>query len=475
MALRIFNSLSRKKEDFTPLRAGEARIYVCGVTVYDLSHIGHARSAIVFDVVNRYLRFKGLRVTFVKNFTDVDDKIIKRANDEGLPATGVSERYIAEYRADMASIGVLPPDIEPKATEHIPEMVALIERLIKHGVAYVVDGDVYFEVRRFPAYGALSGKNIEDLEAGARVDVDDRKRDPLDFALWKGAKPGEPSWPSPWGPGRPGWHIECSAMAMRYLGESFDLHGGGEDLIFPHHENEIAQSEAATARPFVRCWLHNGFVNLGSEKMSKSLGNTLTIRDMVRRHDPEAMRLYLLGTHYRHPLEFSDERIAEAARALGRLSALKAEAGRIAAKGNPTHGADGSLPEEVAAHRARFEAAMDDDFNTPQALGVLFDLARVLNAARDQVTHGAAEAGAFLQGVAELSTLAGVLGLLEGAAREREPVDAQLKARVESLVNRRQEARKRRDFGEADRLRNELTQLGVLMEDTPGGTTWKLR
>ena len=476
MALRIFNSLSRKKEDFTPLRAGEARIYVCGVTVYDLSHIGHARSAIVFDVVNRYLRFKGLRVTLVKNFTDVDDKIIKRANDEGLPATGVSERYIAEYRADMASIGVRPPDIEPKATEHIPEMVALIQRLIVNGVAYVVDGDVYFEVRRFPAYGALSGKNIEDLEAGARVDVDERKRDPLDFALWKAAKPGEPAWPSPWGPGRPGWHIECSAMAMRYLGESFDLHGGGEDLIFPHHENEIAQSEAATARPFVRCWLHNGFVNLGSEKMSKSLGNTLTIRDMVRRHDPEAIRLYLLGTHYRHPLEFSDERIAEAARALGRLSALKAEAGRIAAKGSPLPpGVDGGLSDEVAAQRARFEAAMDDDFNTPQALGVLFDLARVLNTARDQMTHGAAGAGPFLRGVAELSSLAGVLGLLEGAAREREPVDAQLHARVESLVSRRQEARKQRDFAEADRLRDELTGLGVLMVDTPAGTTWKLR
>jgi cysteinyl-tRNA synthetase len=476
MALRIFNSLSRKKEDFSPLRAGEARIYVCGVTVYDLSHIGHARSAIVFDVVNRYLRFKGLRVTFVKNFTDVDDKIIKRANDEGLPATGVSERYIAEYRADMASIGVLPPDVEPKATEHIPDMVALVKRLIVNGVAYVVDGDVYFEVRRFPAYGGLSGKNIEDLEAGARVDVDERKRDPLDFALWKAAKPGEPAWPSPWGPGRPGWHIECSAMAMRYLGESFDLHGGGEDLIFPHHENEIAQSEAATALPFVRCWLHNGFVNLGSEKMSKSLGNTLTIRDMVRRHDPEAIRLYLLGTHYRHPLEFSDERIAEAARALGRLSALKAEAARIAVTGSPPPpGVDGGLSDEVAAQRARFEAAMDDDFNTPQALGVLFDLARVLNTARDQMTHGTAGAGPFLRGVDELSTLAGVLGLLEGAGREREPVDGQLQARVESLVNRRQEARKRRDFVEADRLRDELTGLGVLMEDTPAGTTWKLR
>jgi len=475
MGLRIFNSLNRKKEDFTPLIAGQARIYVCGVTVYDLSHIGHARSAIVFDVVNRYLRFKGLRVTFVKNYTDVDDKIIKRANDEGLPAAGISERYIAEYQADMASIGVLPPDVEPKATAHIPEMVALIERLIKNGVAYVVDGDVYFEVRRFPAYGALSGKNIEDLEAGARVDVDERKRDPLDFALWKAAKPGEPSWPSPWGPGRPGWHIECSAMAMRYLGETFDIHGGGEDLIFPHHENEIAQSEAATARPFVRYWLHNGFVNLESEKMSKSLGNTLTIRDMVGRHDPDAIRLYLLGTHYRHPLEFSDERIAEATRALGRLSALKAEAERIASKGSPAPGADGGLFEEVAAQRARFEAAMDDDFNTPQALGVLFDLARILNTARDQVARGTAGAGAFLLGVAELLKLAGVLGLLEGAARENAPVDAQMKARVESLLYLRQEARKARDFAEADRLRDELTRLGVLIEDTPAGTTWKIR
>jgi cysteinyl-tRNA synthetase len=475
MAIQIHDTLTGKKREFVAIEPGKVRFYACGPTVYDHAHVGHARSYVVWDVVVRHLRARGYEVKYVRNFTDVDDKIIKRANDEGLPATGVSERYIAEYRADMASIGVLPPDIEPKATEHIPEMVVLIERLIKNGVAYVVDGDVYFEVRRFPAYGALSGKNIEDLEAGARVDVDERKRDPLDFALWKAAKPDEPSWPSPWGPGRPGWHIECSAMSMRYLGESFDLHGGGEDLIFPHHENEIAQSEAATACPFVQAWLHNGFVNLGSEKMSKSLGNTLTIRDMVRRHDPEAIRLYLLGTHYRHPLEFSDERIVEAARALGRLSALKAEAVRIAATDSPSPGGGGGLLEEVAAHRARFEAAMDDDFNTPQALGVLFDLARVLNTARDQMTHGTAGAGAFRLGVAELSTLAGVLGLLEGAAREREPVDAALKARVESLVNRRQEARKQRDFAEADRLRNDLTQLGVLIEDTPGGTTWKLR
>ncbi|HEX9409509.1 MAG TPA: cysteine--tRNA ligase, partial [Methylomirabilota bacterium] len=270
MALRIFNTLTRRKEDFVPLVPGEARMYVCGVTVYDLSHIGHARSALSFDVIRRYLAFKGLRVTFVKNFTDVDDRIIRRANEEGVEATVISERYIAEYRADMASLGIRPPDVEPKATEHVPQMLELIERLLKRGLAYVLEGDVYFEVRRFPTYGKLSGKNLDELEAGARVDVDERKRDPLDFALWKAAKPGEPSWPSPWGPGRPGWHIECSAMAMQYLGDTFDFHGGGEDLIFPHHENEIAQSEGATGKPFVRCWAHNGFVNLASEKMSKS-------------------------------------------------------------------------------------------------------------------------------------------------------------------------------------------------------------
>jgi len=286
MALRIFNTLTRRKEDFVPLVPGEARMYVCGVTVYDLSHIGHARSALSFDVIRRYLAFKGLRVMFVKNFTDVDDRIIRRANEEGVEATVISERYIAEYRADMASLGIRPPDVEPKATEHVPQMLELIERLLKRGLAYVLEGDVYFEVRRFPTYGKLSGKNLDELEAGARVDVDERKRDPLDFALWKAAKPGEPSWPSPWGPGRPGWHIECSVMAMQYLGETFDFHGGGEDLIFPHHENEIAQSEGATGKPFVRCWAHNGFVNLASEKMSKSLGNTLWIKDMVQRHEP---------------------------------------------------------------------------------------------------------------------------------------------------------------------------------------------
>jgi cysteinyl-tRNA synthetase len=353
-------------------------------------------------------------------------------------------------------------------------MIALIEKLVAGGHAYAVDGDVYFEVRSFPPYGKLSGKNLDDLLSGARVDVDERKRDPRDFALWKSAKPGEPSWESPWGPGRPGWHIECSAMAMRYLGESFDIHGGGEDLIFPHHECEIAQAEGATGKPFVRYWMHNGLLNLGAEKMSKSLGNTLTIRELVKRHDPDAMRLYLLGAHYRHPLDFAEERIAESARGLARLRGLVTEAERMAARGTPAPGPDGGLLEDVAAHRARYEAAMDDDFNAPQAIGVLFDLARVLHGAREQVAQGTAGAGAFLLGVGELVVLARVLGLLEGARREA-VVDPQLKARIESLVYLRQEARRQRDFGEADRLRDELARLGVVIEDTRDGTTWKLQ
>jgi cysteinyl-tRNA synthetase len=413
-------------------------------------------------------------VKFVKNFTDIDDKIIQRANREGVPAQEISERYIAEYRADMASLGVLPGDVEPKATEHIPQMVALIERLIRAGVAYPVDGDVYFEVRRFAPYGKLSGKNLEDLRAGARVEVDERKRDPLDFALWKATKPGEPSWKSPWGQGRPGWHIECSAMAMQYLGEMLDVHGGGEDLIFPHHENEIAQSEAATGKPFVRYWLHNGFVNLGAEKMSKSLGNTLTIKDLMRRFEPEALRLYLLGTHYRNPLEFAEERITEAGRALSRLRSLKDEAERIASRGTPAPGPDGGLFDEVATQRARFEAAMDDDFNTPQALGVLFDLARFLHGAKDQLAQGSIGAGAFLMGVGELVMLAQVLGLLEGGARRETTLDPQMKAKIDSLVYLRQEARRQRDFREADRLRDEISRMGVILEDTRDGTIWKL-
>jgi len=455
--IRISNTMTRTKEEFVPLTSGEVRMYVCGVTVYDYSHIGHARSAIVFDVIRRYLAFKGYRVTFVKNYTDVDDRIIRRANEAGVSPREFAERYVAAEREDMAALGVLAPDVDPKATEHVSEMLELIERLVASGHAYPVDGDVYFEIRRFPPYGRLSGKNLDELVAGARVEVDERKREPRDFALWKSSKPGEPAWESPWGPGRPGWHIECSAMAMRYLGESFDLHGGGEDLIFPHHECEIAQSEACTGKPLARYWVHNGMVNMGKEKMSKSLGNTLNIREIVKRHDPDALRLWMLGTHYRNMIEWSEERVEESARALDRLARLLHDAVTVRDAGGAA-----SLPPALAEFRPRFEKAMDDDFNTPQALGVLFDFGRALAEARDRQ---AGAPGAFVAGVAELAQLARVLGLFGRGA----PVDGP-GAAVERLVTARGEARARRDFKRADELRDEIARLGWLVEDTPTGS-----
>jgi cysteinyl-tRNA synthetase len=487
--VRILNTLTRKKEELVPLTAGEVRMYVCGVTVYDLSHIGHARSAIVFDVIRRYLLFKGHRVTFVRNFTDVDDRIIRRANADGVPAHEISERYIREFQVDMESIGVRPGDVEPKATEHIPQMVALIERLIAGGFAYVIDGDVYFEVRAFPEYGKLSGRNLEELLAGARVEVDERKRDPRDFALWKSAKPGEPSWPSPWGPGRPGWHIECSAMAMQYLGESFDIHGGGEDLVFPHHECEIAQAEAATKRPFVKLWIHNGFVNLGAEKMSKSLGNTLVIRDFVKRHDPEAIRLWMLGTHYRSPVEYAEDRVREAARALARFRALIDEADRLApAAPGPRYRveggagqidaalsaiADAELARTLGARAEAFVSAMDDDFNTPAALAALFDLSHDLHRYRDAVSRGEKTKEAFVAGVDVLLRLGQRgLGLFERAATLEGPSD-EARSTAERLVAEREAARLRRDYKRADELRAQVQALGATIVDSASGPQLK--
>jgi cysteinyl-tRNA synthetase len=490
MGLRIYNTLTRRKEELEdPRHHPEVRIYVCGVTVYDLSHVGHARSALVFDVIRRYLRFKGHQVEFVKNFTDVDDKIIKRAQEEGVPPRELAERYIEEYRNDMTALGVEPPDVEPKATEHIPQMIQLIERLLAQGFAYRVNGDVYFEVRRFARYGRLSGKNLDELRAGARVEVDERKRDPLDFALWKSSKPDEPAWESPWGPGRPGWHIECSAMSMHYLGETFDIHGGGEDLIFPHHENEIAQSEAATGTPpFVRCWIHNGFVQMDAEKMSKSLGNILTVKELVRRHDPDALRLYLLGTHYRNPVEFAEERVSEAARALERLRALIDEADRVAPPGpGSRYGkteargaidailagvADPTLIRRLHDCCEGFEQAMDDDFNTPAALGALFDLSHELYRYRDSIVAGKGQVKAFLPAVDVLVTLGGTLGLFQQQVKRPDAPD-ELRRVVERLIREREEARKRRDWTRADKLREMLATLGVIVEDTPSGTRWK--
>jgi cysteinyl-tRNA synthetase len=458
--MRIYNTMTRSKEELVPITPGEIKMYSCGVTVYDLSHVGHARMLMVFDAIARYLRFAGYRVTFVRNFTDIDDKIIRRAAQDGVAAREVAERNIAAFHEDMTALGVLPPEAEPRATEHVPEMIALVQRLIASGYAYVVDGDVYFAVRSFPAYGKLSGKNLDELQAGARVEIDDRKRDPRDFALWKAAKPGEPAWDSPWGSGRPGWHIECSAMSVHYLGESFDIHGGGEDLIFPHHECEIAQTEADTGKPFARYWLHNGMVNMGREKMSKSLGNTLSIRDLVTRHDPAALRLFLLGTHYRSPLEWSEARVEDSARALERLWRPIDAAAKYAGSDPGGSSARQPLAQELLPFRQRFIDAMDDDFNTPEALAALHDFSRALRSE-------AVGAKAAARGADELRSLAGALGL-EGPRRGE--LDEQ---RVSRLIQERAEARRQRDFRRADEIRTEIEGLGAVLEDKPTGTVWR--
>ncbi|MEE9182017.1 MAG: cysteine--tRNA ligase [candidate division NC10 bacterium] len=487
MGLRIYNTLARQKELFEPLTPGQVRMYVCGITAYDLSHIGHARSALVFDVIRRYFEFKGYDIRFVRNFTDVDDKIIKRAEEEGVSTGEVSKRYIAEYQGDMERLGILPAHVEPKATEYIPQMIALIERLLARGVAYVVDGDVYFEVKRFPGYGRLSGKNLDELLAGARVEVDERKRDPHDFALWKSTKPGEPSWESPWGPGRPGWHIECSAMSMEHLGESFDIHGGGEDLIFPHHDCEIAQSEAATDTPFVRYWVHNGFVQINQEKMSKSLGNFFTVREVFEKSPyglqvtAEALRYFLLSTHYRSPLDFSDEALWEAKRALDRFYGMFQRLDESSGAEGP---GDGLLPPLVERFGETFRQAMDDDFNTPAAMAQLQLLRGELNRLLETGLSKQARDSAH----ENFRSLGRVLGLLQLSFREWEFKDLHLPRdeagatraitltdeEIEQKLATRNEARRQKDFAKADEIRAELAAFGIAIEDRPDGTSrWK--
>jgi len=500
MTLSVFNTMGNRKEPFVPLVPGKVRMYVCGVTVYDLCHIGHARANVAFDIIVRYLRHTGYDVTYIRNFTDIDDKIIRKANQEGIPFTAVTKKYIDAFYEDFDKLGLLRPDMEPKATEHIPEIVALTERLVRAGKAYPVDGDVYYSVKGFPGYGKLSGKNVEDLRAGARVDVDERKSDPLDFALWKASKPGEPAWESPWGPGRPGWHIECSAMAMKHLGETFDIHGGGKDLVFPHHENEIAQSEAATGKPFARYWLHNGFVNINNEKMSKSLGNFFTLRDVLARVKPEALRFFLASSHYRSPIDYSDQSLTEAKAGLDRLYRVKEKAESCRATGAaPSSLPDGEEFDPLRNAPARFAEAMDDDFNTAAALGRLFDAVRALNRLTPAEPSAERErAGQFLSGYTILEPLFEVLGLLRmsageyfqvdynyvgggtrtsSAASEHEFVPAGRLPKDEILrrVDARKSARGSKNFAEADRIRKELEAAGVLLEDGKSGTTWKYK
>jgi cysteinyl-tRNA synthetase len=476
VGLVLTNTLSGRKEPLVPRTAGRVGIYWCGVTVYSRSHIGHARALISADVLCRYLRARGHAVTFVRNFTDVDDKIIRRAAVEGLSAAALAEREIAGFAEDVAWLQCLPPTHEPRATAHLGDMVALIERLVGAGYAYPVsDGSVYFRVRRFAGYGKLSHQRLDDMAAGEEIDSD--KEDVHDFALWKGAKPGEPSWPSPWGPGRPGWHIECSAMAQRYLGDDLDIHGGGSDLIFPHHENEIAQSEADTGRPFASLWMHNGMITSGAEKMSKSLGNILSIPDVAKRVPAEALRLLYLGTHYRSPLDFSSGRLEEAQGALTRLYETIARADEAAGGPAALPPVDGSLSADPTPFLDAFCEAMDDDLNAAKATGLVFDRIRDLNRALD--------AGALVEATSirrELARAGTALGLLVSEPRTLLE-DLRLRGRsraglgeaeIEAAIVARRDARTRRDFAEADAIRAQLREQGIVLEDRSDGTTiWK--
>ena len=461
--MQIYNTMTRKKEELIPLVPGQISMYACGPTVYNYFHIGNARPFIVFDTLRRYLEYRGYNVRFVQNFTDIDDKMIRRANEEGTTVKELGERFIKEYYHDADALGVRRASVNPRATEHIGEIISLVSTLIDKGHAYATpDGDVYFSVRSFDGYGKLSGQNIDDLENGARVDPDEAKRDPLDYALWKAEKPGEPSWDSPWGKGRPGWHIECSAMSMAILGETFDIHGGGQDLIFPHHENEIAQSEAATGHPFARYWMHNGYINIDNQKMSKSLGNFFTVRDIAKEFDLEAVRMFMLGVQYRNPVNFSREMIQQAQSALERLRTAKerlAEA-QIAPSGTAE---DAAFLEELQDIKTRFCEAMDDDLNTADAIGVLFDFARAANTFVTQPRGKAAiEAGRAL-----FDELSGVLGILTQKKTEELPAEAL------ALLEERQAVRKAKNFARADEIRDALKEMGFTVEDTATGPKLK--
>ncbi len=456
--LKIYNTLTRQKEEFKPIHANKVGMYVCGVTIYDLCHIGHGRTFVSFDVVSRYLRYSGYDLTFVRNITDIDDKIIKRANENGESCESLTERLIAEMHADFDALNLKRPDVEPRATEYIAEIIALCERLIERGFAYVAsNGDVMFEVAKFNEYGQLSKQDLDQLQAGARVDVESAKRSPLDFVLWKMSKPGEPTWESPWGEGRPGWHIECSAMNSAILGDHFDIHGGGSDLQFPHHENEIAQSCCAHGSDYVNTWMHSGMVMIDREKMSKSLGNFFTIRDVLGHYDAETVRYFLMSGHYRSQLNYSEDNLNQARSALERLY--------TSLRGLETVEAAGG--EEFVA---RFRDAMDDDFNTPEAYSVLFDIAREVNRLKATDAQAAAALGARLR---ELGTVLGLLeqdpeAFLKGDAAESDDV-----AEIEALIQQRLDARASKDWAAADDARDKLTAMGIVLEDGAQGTTWR--
>ncbi len=468
--IKVFDTLTEEKREFKPLEDKTVRMYVCGPTVYDHAHIGHARSAVVFDVIRRWLEYKGYKVIYVRNYTDVDDKIIKRSKEEGIPWYEVAEKYIKSYEEDMRALNVKEPTYKPRVTEHIREIIEMIDGLIDKGYAYEADGDVYFSVEKFPEYGKLSKRKIDELIAGARIEPGEKKRNPLDFALWKKSKEGEPGWESPWGIGRPGWHIECSAMSMKYLGETMDIHGGGLDLIFPHHENEIAQSEAYTGKTFVRYWIHNGFVMVNKEKMSKSLGNFFTIKDILKEFSPDVLRLFLISTHYRSPIDFSFERLKEAERSLSRL--LNFIESRKIIEELPTLEEKGE-ELSIESFRLEFESAMDDDFNTAKALGVLFELVKSANLLKDRAIKenkiAVSEKRALLEAIDFVENILKFLGFKLEREKEKGMEDELIKL----LIEVRGELRKRKAFDLADLIRDRLKELGIILEDLPSGTIYK--
>jgi cysteinyl-tRNA synthetase len=477
MPLRVFNTLNRKKEVFKPLYPGKVRMYVCGPTVYDSCHIGHARSVVVFDVIARYLKATGYDVLYVRNFTDVDDKIIDKANQLGIDPTIVAERFIKEFYEDMDALNVERATIEPKATDHITQIIQFIDKLIKGGFAYRVEGDVYFSVERFEDYGKLSGRKLDEMEAGARIDINERKSNPFDFVLWKSAKPGEPHWESPWGMGRPGWHIECSAMSNEYLGETFDIHGGGKDLCFPHHENEIAQSESLSGKPFVKYWIHNGFVNINQEKMSKSLGNFLMIKDILKTYHPEVVRLFLLSNHYRSPVDFTEKAMDESRKRLDKIYAFIA---RVEEEIGPV--SDQNV--EPGDCWQQFCEAMDDDFNSALGIGIIFDTVRTINRLLDQ--HANNDSNQIKKTVqcalADIRKTGNILGILlekpavyfdkqQTQVLEQKSVDSTM---IAKMVEERNAARRAKDWNKADQIRDQLAGMDVILEDRPEGTVWKI-
>jgi len=482
--MKVLNTLTNRLEEFEPLNDKKVGIYACGVTVYDLCHIGHARSAVVFDVIVRYLRYRGFDVKFVRNFTDIDDKIINRANKEGLTWKDIAERYTEEYYKDMDRLGIARADVEPRATEHIADMIEIVKALIEKGYAYTVDEgeaqSVYFSVEKFPQYGKLSKKKIDELMSGARVDPDERKRSPLDFALWKASKPNEPWWESPWGKGRPGWHIECSAMSLRHIGETLDIHGGGADLIFPHHENEIAQSEAYTGKPFAKYWIHNGFVTIDKEKMSKSLGNVLNIRDLLDMYDAEALRLFLLSSHYRSPIEFSHEYIKEAEATLDRVYST---IWRIEDFENvePKDKSKSKIELNIRNLKSEFEKAMDDDFNTAKALGVIFEFIKELNRFMDKKPSNKEDLTLLSYAKKIIKELGGVLNLFQRQPTQwyRDLLKIKKLEISEEVINRlieeRVKARKNKDWQKADTIRQQLLSKGIILEDKADKTVWKVK